>query len=132
MVLYLTLFIIVAYRDTIEYLQEQNHPNSTWTICTGSQGDVATFALPAMGQGPLFSMATAAARENEKTNVRVNEVYLMFRVEVDEAAAEHGVSSSSEFAAVYEEILANPEIRGSRVRVATPADIKNLKWAKKF
>lgn len=121
-----------AYRDTIEYLQEQNHPNSTWTICTGSQGDVATFALPAMGQGPLFSMATAAARENEKTNVRVNEVYLMFRVEVDEAAAEHGVSSSSEFAAVYEEILANPEIRGSRVRVATPADIKNLKWAKKF
>ncbi|OSZ99921.1 hypothetical protein A9Z42_0007730 [Trichoderma parareesei] len=102
-----------AYRDTIEYLQEQNHPNT-------------------MGQGPLFSMATAAARENEKTNVRVNEVYLMFRVEVDEAAAEHGVTSSSEFASVYEEILANPEIRGSRVRVATPADIKNLKWAKKF
>ncbi|KAK1247589.1 hypothetical protein MKX07_002498 [Trichoderma sp. CBMAI-0711] len=102
-----------AYRDTIEYLQEQNHPNT-------------------MGQGPLFSMTTAAARENEKTNVRVNEVYLMFRVEVDEAAAEHGVTSSSEFASVYEEILANPEIRGSRVRVATPADIKNLKWAKKF
>jgi hypothetical protein len=77
-------------------------------------------------------MATAAARENEKTNVRMNEVYLMFRVEVDAAAAEHGVSSSSEFASVYEGILANTEIRSSRVRVATPADFKDLKWAKKF
>ncbi|KAM0249689.1 hypothetical protein ACHAQJ_008950 [Trichoderma viride] len=121
-----------AYRDTIEYLLEQNYLNSTWTICTGSQGDEAMFALPAMGQGPLFSMATAAARENEETNVRVNELYLMFRVEVDEAAAQHGVSSSSEFAFVYEEILANPKIRGSRVRVATPADFKDLKWVKKF
>ncbi|PNP49033.1 hypothetical protein THARTR1_10215 [Trichoderma harzianum] len=121
-----------AYRDTIEYLYKQNHPNSTWTICTGSQGDEAMFALPAMGQGPLFSMATAAARENEKTNVRVNEVYLMFRVEVDEAAKEHGVSSSSEFASVYEGILNNPEIRSSRVRVASPADFTDLKWAKKF
>ncbi|KAK4063805.1 hypothetical protein H0G86_006971 [Trichoderma simmonsii] len=121
-----------AYRDTIEYLQEQNHPDSTWTICTGSQGDMAIFALPAITQGPLFSMATAAARENEKTNVRVNEVYLMFRVEVDEDAAQHGVTSASEFAAVYEGILSNPEIRSSRVRVASPADIKDLKWTKKF
>nr|WNZ75421.1 hypothetical protein [Trichoderma harzianum] len=121
-----------AYRDTIEYLQEKNHPDSTWTICTGSQGDMAIFALPAITQGPLFSMATAAARENEKTNVRVNEVYLMFRVEVDEDAAQHGVTSASEFAAVYEGILSNPEIRSSRVRVASPADIKDLKWAKKF
>ncbi|PNP57474.1 hypothetical protein THARTR1_02472 [Trichoderma harzianum] len=121
-----------AYRDTIEYLLEQNHPDSTWTICTGSQGDMAIFALPAITQGPLFSMATAAARENEKTNVRVNEVYLMFRVEYDEDAAKHGVISSSEFAAVYEGILSNPEIRSSRVRVASPADIKDLKWAKKF
>ncbi|KAJ4859656.1 short chain dehydrogenase domain-containing protein [Trichoderma breve] len=121
-----------AYRDTIEYLQEQGHPDSTWTICTGSQGDMAIFALPAITQGPLFSMATAAARENEKTNVRVNEVYLMFRVEVDEDAAQHGVTSSSEFAANYEGILSNPEIRSSRVRVASPADIKDLKWAKKF
>lgn len=122
----------VAYRDTIEYLLEQNHSDSTWTICTGSQGDIAKFALPAMTQGPLFSMATAAARENEKTNVRVNEVYLMFRVEVDEAAAQHGVSSSSEFASVYEAILSNPEIRSSRVRIASPADFTDLKWAKKF
>lgn len=85
-----------------------------------------------MTQGPLFSMVTAASRENEKTNVRVNEVYLMVRVEVDEDAAAHGVSSSTEFASVYETILSNSEIRGSRVRVASPADFKDLKWAKKF
>lgn len=65
---------LVAYRDAIEYLWEQKHPRSTFTICTGAQGDLATFALPALTQGPLFSMATAAARENEKTNVRFNEV----------------------------------------------------------
>jgi hypothetical protein len=122
----------VAYRDTIEYLYEQNHPDSTWTICTGAQGELAIFGLPAMTQGPLFSMTTAASRENEKTNVRVNEVYLMFRVEVDEDAAAHGVSSSTEFASVYEGILSKPEIRGSRVRVASAADFKDLKWAKKF
>ncbi|KAK9769630.1 putative short-chain dehydrogenases/reductase [Seiridium cardinale] len=121
-----------SYRDTIEYLQEQKHPNSTWTICTGSQGDAAVFPLPAMTQGPLFSMATAAARENEKTNVRANEVYLMFRVEVDEEAAKHGVTKASEFAFVYEEILARPEIRSARIRIETPEDIKNLKFARKF
>ncbi|KAM0521962.1 hypothetical protein ACHAPE_002528 [Trichoderma viride] len=121
-----------AYRDTIGYLYEQNHPDSTWTICTGAQGELAIFGLPAMTQGPLFSMTTAASRENEKTNVRVNEVYLMFRVEVDEDAAAHGVSSSTEFASVYEGILSKPEIRGSRVRVASAADFKDLKWAKKF
>jgi hypothetical protein len=123
---------IVAYRDTVEYLYEQNHPDSTWTICTGAQGELAIFGLPAMTQGPLFSMTTAASRENEKTNVRVNEVYLMFRVEFDEDAAAHGVASSTEFASVYEGILSNPGIRGSRVRVASPADFKDLKWAKKF
>lgn len=64
--------------------------------------------------------------------MRVNEAYLMFRVEVDEAAAEHRVSSSSEFASVYVGILANCEIRSSRVRVATPADFVDLKWTKKF
>ncbi|KAM0815696.1 putative short-chain dehydrogenases/reductase [Seiridium cardinale] len=121
-----------SYRDTIEHLQEQKHPNSTWTICTGSQGDAAVFPLPAMTQGPLFSMATAAARENEKTNVRANEVYLMFRVEVEEEAAKHGVTKASEFASVYEEILARPEIRSARIRIETPEDIKNLKFARKF
>ncbi|KAG8168263.1 hypothetical protein KVR01_003952 [Diaporthe batatas] len=121
-----------AYRDTIGYLLEQNHPNSTFTICTGSQGEEAVFALPAMTQGPLFSMATAAARENEKTNVRANEVFLMFRVEVDEDAVQHGVSKSSEFASHYEEILNRPDIRSSRIRIETPENFKNLKVTKKF
>ena len=39
---------VVAYRDTAGYLLEQNHPNSTWTICTGAQGDLGTFSIPAM------------------------------------------------------------------------------------
>ncbi|KAJ7143126.1 hypothetical protein C8R43DRAFT_1015658 [Mycena crocata] len=121
-----------AYRDTIGYLLEQNNPASTWTICTGSQGELAIFAVPAMTQGPLFSMATAASRENEHTNVRFNEVYLTFRVEVDELAAKHKVTSASEFASVYEGILANPEIRSSRVRVDSTDDIKDLKCKKKF
>ncbi|KAJ7143125.1 hypothetical protein C8R43DRAFT_1015656 [Mycena crocata] len=121
-----------AYRDTIGYLLEQNNPASTWTICTGSQGDLALFPIPAMTQGSLFSMATAACRENEHTNVRFNEVYLGFRVEVDVLAAEHKVTSASEFASVYEGILANPEIRSSRVRVDSTDDIKDLKYKKKF
>lgn len=85
-----------------------------------------------MAQGALFSMCTAGCRENESTNVRFNEVYLAFRVEVDEAAAQHGVTSASEFAAVYQQLLDRPDIRSSRVRVDTVQDIKNLKFARKF
>lgn len=121
-----------AYRDTIGYLLEQNNPNSTWTICTGAQGEVAVFPLPAMTQGALFSMSIAAARENERTNVRFNEVFLAFRVEVDESAKEHGVTSATEFAKVYEGILADEGIRSSRVRVDEVKDIKTLKQAKLF
>ena len=85
-----------------------------------------------MNQGPLFSMATAASRENETTNVRFNEIYLSLRVEVDEDAAKHGVMSASEFASVYVEILARPEIRSSRVRVDSADDLKDLKYKRKF
>ncbi|SPQ18453.1 c5bd3642-af16-4947-bec4-7866ddec707b [Thermothielavioides terrestris] len=106
--------------------------SSTWTLCTGSQGDVATHPIPAMTQGALFSMATAACRENANTNVRFNEVYLMFRVEVDEVAARNGTTRASDFAHVYEGILANSEIRSSRVRVDTVDAIKNLKYERKF
>lgn len=123
----------VAYRDTITYLTEQNHPNSTWTLCTGAQGDMGLRALPAVTQGALFSMATAACRENEHTNVRFNEVYLAFRVEVDEMAERNRVVRASDFAAVYEEILARKDIRSSRVRVVNPAeDMKSLKAERKF
>ena len=122
----------VAYRDTIGYLVEQNNPASTWTVCTGAQGDLAVFPVPAMPQGALFSMATAACRENEHTNVRVNEIYLSFRVEVDADAAQHGVTSASEFASVYQLLLDNQKIRGSRVRVDNTDDMKVLKYERKF
>ncbi|KAJ5806051.1 Short-chain dehydrogenase/reductase SDR [Penicillium pulvis] len=121
-----------AYRDTIGYLVEQKNPISTWTICTGSQGDLATHPVPAMTQGALFPMTKAAARENESTNVRFNEIYLSFRVEVDEDAVQHGVTKSSDFGNVYEMILADPEVRGSRVRVDDVDDLKKLNYQKKF
>ncbi|KAK7941259.1 uncharacterized protein PG986_013646 [Apiospora aurea] len=120
-----------AYRDTIGYLLEQGKP-ATYTICTGAQGDLGLFPLPAMTQGPLFSMAAAASRENAETNVRFNEIYLAMRVEVDEDAKQHGVTSASEFAAVYEAIMSRSEIRSSRVRVSTDADLKDLKYERKF
>ncbi|KAJ5817869.1 Short-chain dehydrogenase/reductase SDR [Penicillium robsamsonii] len=121
-----------AYRDTIGYLLEQKNPASTWTICTGSQGDLATHPVPAMTQGALFPMTTAAARENESTNVRFNEIYLGFRVEIDELAVEHGVTKATEFANVYEMILATPDVRSSRIRVEDVDDLKKLKYQKKF
>ncbi|KAJ5496911.1 Short-chain dehydrogenase/reductase SDR [Penicillium fimorum] len=121
-----------AYRDTIGYLLEQKNPASTWTICTGSQGDLATHPVPAMTQGALFPMATAAARENESTNVRFNEIYLGFRVEIDELAVQHGVTKATDFGNVYEMILATPEVHSSRVRVDDVYDLKKLKYQKKF
>ncbi|KAK3316912.1 hypothetical protein B0H66DRAFT_535147 [Apodospora peruviana] len=105
---------------------------TTWTSCTGAQGDIALMPVPAIPQGALFSFCTAASRENETTNVRFNEIYLAFRVEVDELAAQHGVTPASEFAGVYEQILGRPEIRSSRVRVESVADIEELKFKRKF
>lgn len=122
----------VAYRDTIGYLKEQNNPKSTWTICTGAQGELAIFPLPAMTQGALFSMCIAGMRENETTNVRFNEVFLCFRVENDEDAAAHGVVKASDFARVFELILEDEAARSSRIRVDTPDDMEKLKIQKKY
>lgn len=88
--------------------------------------------MPAMTQGVLFSMSKAACRECEKTNVRFNEVYLCFRVENDEDAAAHGVTSSSEFGKVYTQLLGRDDIRSTRVTVETPEDIATLRFAKWF
>ena len=77
-------------------------------------------------------MATAASRENENTSVRFNEIYLAFRVEVDEDAKQHGLTSATEFSVVYEKLLARSDIRSSRVRVDGRDDIKDLKFQKKF
>lgn len=85
-----------------------------------------------MTQGALFSFSIAAARENANTNVRFNEAYLALRVEFDEDAAAHGVTSASEYAAVYEAILEREDIRGARVGVKEVEDIKDLKVVSKF
>lgn len=83
-----------------------------------------------MTQGPLIAMSKAACRECADTNVRFNEVYLAFRVEVDEDAAEHKVTSATEFGKVYEQILDRDDIRSTRVSVLSTEDIKDLKFAK--
>jgi len=101
-------------------------------MCTGSQGDLATHPLPAITQGALYSLCLGAARENLAKSVRFNEVYLGFRVEVDEDAAQHGVVSSTEFGAVFEQLLDSSNIRSARVEVTTPDDIKVLRHARRF
>lgn len=77
-------------------------------------------------------MATAACRENENTSVRFNEIYLTFRVEVDDDAKQHRVTSATEFSHVYEQLLARSDIRSARVRVDSTDDIKTLKYQRKF
>jgi hypothetical protein len=121
----------VAYRDTMSYLLEQKHPKSTWTLCTGAQGDLCIYPMPAMTQGPLFSLARAAGRENEGTVVRFNEIYLSFRVEVDEDAAQHHVTTATEFASVYAQLLDREDIRSSRVRVDNVEDMTTLRHGKR-
>jgi hypothetical protein len=64
--------------------------------------------------------------------VRFNEVYLALRVEVDEDAKAHGVTSSSEFAGVYEAILDREVIRSSRVWVESIEDLKDVRFTRKF
>ncbi|KAL3484244.1 hypothetical protein BJX62DRAFT_230404 [Aspergillus germanicus] len=120
-----------AYRATLPYLLSQKTP-TTWTLCTGSQGDIGTHALAAISQGALYSFATAACRETAETNVRFNEVYLALRVEVDEDARVHGVTSSSEFAGVYKAVLRNEGIRGSRVLVEDLKDLREFRVTRKL
>lgn len=124
---------IVAYRETMPYLLEQKDQDGdcTWTLCTGSQGDIGARAAPAISQGALFSMANAACRDNTSTNVRFNEIYLGTRVEVDAVAARTRNMKSSEFARVYQEILSRSEVRSCRVTVLGQDDVKNLNFHKK-
>lgn len=81
------------------YLLKQNNPRSTWALCTGSQGDRGIYAAPVLTQGPLFSMANVACRDNEQSHVRFNEVYLDYRVGVDSIAIQNGTMKASEFRA---------------------------------
>lgn len=114
------------------YLLKQKDPRSTWTLCTGSQGDIGVYAAPALTQGPLFSLANVACRDNAETNVRFNEVYLACRVEVDSVAAKRGSVKASDFAHVYEGILSRSEIEGCRISVYGPQDLTDLKYKKKL
>ena len=125
----------VAYRATVPYLLEQNNPKSTWTLITGGAGEMGTGGVTAISQGGLFSMANAACRENAKTNLRFNEVYLNYRVDYDAVVEEKGEENRmkvSDFAKVYEGILTRPEIDGCRVSVLGPQDVKELKFRKKL
>jgi hypothetical protein len=92
--------------------------------------------VTAVGQGALVSLANAAMRENQQSNVRVNEVHLKVLVDYDAVAEEKGagVLKASDFAKVYEGVLADDKIRGARVTVAGPEDLgpEGLKWAPKL
>ncbi|KAK1513474.1 uncharacterized protein CCOS01_14416 [Colletotrichum costaricense] len=127
-----------AYRVTVPYLLEQGFAGSTWTLCTGAQGDYSFRAAPAVTQGALFSFAIAASRENEKTNIRFNEVYLAYRVqfEVDEetrkAWAGAHLTTCDEFAPLYQQLLDREDIRGSRVKAITPKDVLQLSVDKRY
>lgn len=85
-----------------------------------------------MTQGALFSMGVAAELENRDTNVRFNEMYLAFAVTVDEEAAESGSVKASDFARVYEGVLAREEIKGAKILLFGPQDIETLRWESKM
>lgn len=120
-----------AYQATIGYLLDRKDVQSTWTLCTGAQGNVGLFAGPAITQGALFSMAAAAASETAGSNVRFNEVYLVYRVEVDSSAEKTGAVKASTFGENYAALLARQDISGSRIIVSNAEEIKNLRIEKK-
>ena len=76
-------------------------------------------------------MCLDAARENLHKLTRFNEVYLGFRVELDEDAGRHTVVSSTEFGAVFKQLLDRSDIRSSRVEVFNPENIKVLKHTRR-
>lgn len=76
-------------------------------------------------------MANVACRDNYKTNVRFNEIYLALRVEVDESATRTGAMKASEFAKCYAALLSDTGIRSSRVTVSGYDDLEELKHESK-
>ncbi|TKW54692.1 hypothetical protein CTA1_5614 [Colletotrichum tanaceti] len=128
---------IFAYRATVPYLLEQGFADSTWTMCTGGSGDAGYRVAPAVTQGALFSFAVAAARDNEKTNIRFNEVYLAYRVQFEvepgkQTFAGLHMTTSKGFAPLYEKLLDRTDIRSSRVKALSPEDVLELSHEKKF
>ncbi|EXJ87474.1 hypothetical protein A1O3_04434 [Capronia epimyces CBS 606.96] len=124
-----------AYRATIPHLLEQGHPTSTWTLVTGGAGTQGTAGATAVSQGALFSLAAVACRELKQTNVRFNEAYLDYRVEYDaecEGEANAWKLKASDYAKVYEQILAREDIKGCRVTVESPKDLEKLRYQPKL
>ncbi|KAK6224415.1 integral membrane protein [Colletotrichum tabaci] len=127
----------LAYRATVPYLLEQGFAGSTWTMCTGGSGDTGYRVAPAVTQGALFSFAVAAARDNDKTNIRFNEVYLAYRVQFEvetgnQTFAGIHMTTSKDFAPLYEKLLDRADIRSSRVKALSPEDVLKLSYEKKF
>lgn len=125
----------VAYRATIPYLIAQGNPSSTWTLITGGAGEYGSMGATAMAQGALFSLANVAIRENTRTNIRANEIYLNTRVDYDDVVEKKGDLwrvRASEFGRVYEAVLANREIDACRVSVLGKDDLEDLKYEKKL
>ncbi|KXJ87499.1 hypothetical protein Micbo1qcDRAFT_197818 [Microdochium bolleyi] len=128
---------LLAYQATMPHLLSlPADADATYTMCTGSQGIIGERAQPAMIQGALFSMATVACRDNEATNVRFNEVYLAYRVQIDASENPYGIPdimSSSDFGKAYEQIL-DGDGKGTmscRMLVEEHADIDKVRFEKK-
>jgi NAD(P)-dependent dehydrogenase (short-subunit alcohol dehydrogenase family) len=121
----------VTYRATVPYLLQQGTPSS-FTLCSGAQGDIGSRAAPAISQGALFSLATSAARELANTHVRFNEIYLAARVEVDSVATKNGTIKASQFGNVYEEILKRQDIKSARVIVMGKEDVETIRFHSKL
>ncbi|KAG8625478.1 hypothetical protein KVT40_007229 [Elsinoe batatas] len=121
-----------AYRATIPYLLENKNTPVSYTMCTGAQGEFGIRALPAVSQGALFSMATAGMNELKGSNVRINEHYLAFRVEVDTSAEKTGAVKASKFANFYRQLLDRPDVSDCRVLIETEKDIDELRFRKKI
>ena len=85
-----------------------------------------------MSEGALYSMANVACLDNADTNIRFNEIYLGLFVMAGTAADQFGVMKASEFAIVYEKILARPDIKGCRVMVCQQEDLMELRFRKKL
>lgn len=76
-------------------------------------------------------MANVACRDLLETNIRFNEVYLGFRVEVDATAVPNGEVKASDFAKNYQKLLGDSSIRSCRVTVMVPEEIGTLNYKRK-
>ncbi|KAF6791391.1 hypothetical protein CSOJ01_14370, partial [Colletotrichum sojae] len=128
-----------AYRVTVPYLLEKGLPNSTWTLCSGASGDIGLRAAAAITQGALYSLALTAARDNLETNIRFNEIYLAYRVQLEVDLSDKRqyvglkhLQSARDFAPLYEKLLARTDIKSKRVDAHSPEDVVNLRFKTPF